>query len=101
MEKSSKSSIYNHSRSNNHELTCANNRTICREIGSNLASSAPGLKTIDATGKLVMPGGIDANTYLEHFAHKTRTADDFYTGTCAALAGGTTTISTSTRLQFI
>jgi dihydropyrimidinase len=50
------------------------------------------LKTVDATGKLVIPGGIDAHVHLEFYFMGTRTADDFYTGTRAALAGGTTTV---------
>ncbi|KOB70319.1 putative dihydropyrimidinase, partial [Operophtera brumata] len=49
--------------------------------------------TIDATGKLVMPGGIDPHTHLELEMMGAKTADDFYKGTRAAVAGGTTTIS--------
>ena len=48
---------------------------------------------IDAKGKLVIPGGIDTHTHLELHFMGTRTVDDFYTGTRAALAGGTTMIS--------
>ena len=66
---------------------------LIKEVGLNLASVQNVTKTIDASGKLVMPGGIDANTYLEYFTTGTRTADDFFSGTRAALAGGTTTIS--------
>lgn len=60
-----------------------------------------GTKVIDAKGKLIIPGGIDTHTHMELFFMGTRTADDFYTGTKAALAGGTTTISkyTSTRIK--
>ncbi len=67
---------------------------LIKDIGENLnAVQLNATKTIDAAGKLVIPGGIDANTYLEYFTQGTRTADDFYTGSKAALAGGTTTIS--------
>ncbi|XP_043720125.1 dihydropyrimidinase-like isoform X1 [Telopea speciosissima] len=48
------------------------------------------VKVIDATGKYVMPGGIDPHTHLEtHFIYSD-TVDDFFTGQAAALAGGTT-----------
>ncbi|CAF2342524.1 unnamed protein product [Rotaria sp. Silwood2] len=64
---------------------------IIKQIGLNLIVPA-GTKTIDATGKYVMPGGIDTQTHLELQFMGTRTVDDFYTGTKAAIAGGTTTI---------
>jgi len=51
-----------------------------------------GTKTIDAKGKLVMPGGIDTHTHLDWNFMGSPTADDFYTGTRAALAGGTTMV---------
>ncbi|MEZ5425421.1 MAG: dihydropyrimidinase [Pyrinomonadaceae bacterium] len=49
-------------------------------------------RTIDATGKLVIPGGIDPHTHMELPFGGTESADDFYTGTRAAAFGGTTTI---------
>lgn len=45
---------------------------------------------IDATGKFVMPGGIDPHTHLAMEFMGTETIDDFFTGQAAALAGGTT-----------
>ncbi len=49
-------------------------------------------KTIDASGKLVIPGGIDPHTHMELPFGGTEASDDFFTGTRAAAFGGTTTI---------
>jgi dihydropyrimidinase len=49
-------------------------------------------KTIDASGMLVMPGGIDAHTHLDMPFGGTTSADDFESGTIAAAYGGTTTL---------
>jgi len=49
-------------------------------------------RRIDATGKLVVPGGIDAHTHMEMPFGGTFSADTFFTGTRAAAHGGTTTI---------
>jgi dihydropyrimidinase len=47
---------------------------------------------IDASGKLVIPGGIDPHTHMELPFGGTFASDDFFTGTRAAAFGGTTTI---------
>lgn len=47
---------------------------------------------IDAAGKYVMPGGIDAHTHLDMPFGGTTSSDDFETGTLAAAHGGTTSI---------
>src|SRR5437899_5267525 len=59
-------------------------------IGKGL--KAAGAKRIDATGKYVIPGGIDVHTYMELPFGGTFASDDFETGTRAAAFGGTTTI---------
>ncbi|KAI3388628.1 hypothetical protein SNEBB_008476 [Seison nebaliae] len=62
-----------------------------RQIGKNLRIDGQ-FDTIDASGMLVMPGGIDPHTHMNMGFMGTRTADDFFTGTRAAIAGGTTMI---------
>ncbi|MGA2882717.1 MAG: dihydropyrimidinase [Bryobacteraceae bacterium] len=52
----------------------------------------PGHEVLDATGMLLLPGGIDAHTHLDMPFGGTTSSDDFETGTLAAAIGGTTTI---------
>ena len=59
-------------------------------IGINLNMETD--KVIDASGKLVIPGGIDPHTHMELPFGGTFASDDFRTGTIAAAHGGTTTI---------
>ena len=49
-------------------------------------------RTIDATGKYVVPGGIDVHTHMQMPFGGTEASDTFATGTTAAAWGGTTTI---------
>lgn len=64
--------------------------TICR-VGKDIPSGEAD-ETVDLEGKLVFPGFIDAHTHFDLEVSGTVTADDFASGTIAAIAGGTTTV---------
>jgi dihydropyrimidinase len=64
-------------------------------VGETIAPSAgrrgpAGARVIDASGAYVMPGGIDPHTHMELPFMGTVASEDFFTGTSAAAAGGTT-----------
>lgn len=61
------------------------------EIKENI-SLEEGEESVDASGCMVMPGGIDAHTHFDMPAAECKTSDDFFSGTRAAIMGGTTTI---------
>lgn len=54
---------------------------------------APGTRDVDASGRLVLPGGVDAHCHFDQpTGDGSRMADDFLSGSRSALFGGTTTI---------
>ena len=60
-------------------------------VGSDLVDSSERV-TLDARGKYVLPGVIDAHTHFALRSRGTITADDFESGTKAAACGGVTTV---------
>ena len=62
-------------------------RTIGREL-----QVGPDVAVVDATGRYVLPGGVDTHVHLENVVGTTITCDTFASGTRAAAFGGTTTI---------
>jgi dihydropyrimidinase len=63
---------------------------IIKSIGQNLSVSAD--REIDATSKLIFPGGIDPHVHLDMPFMGTYSSDNYETGTRAALFGGTTMV---------
>lgn len=75
-----------------YDLAIGSDGRICSiAVGGSLPKDAYA-SVVDASGCFMVPGGIDAHVHLDYSMGDTVTCDDFYTGTKAALAGGTTTI---------
>jgi dihydropyrimidinase len=64
---------------------------VIKEVRAGIPAT-PSHTTLDASGMLLLPGGIDAHTHLDMPFGGTTSSDDFETGTRAAAMGGTTTI---------
>jgi dihydropyrimidinase len=71
------------------DVLCADGKI--QEIAESIDKPS-GCKEIDAGGQFVMPGGIDPHTHMQLPFMGTVTSEDFFTGTAAGLAGGTTMI---------
>ncbi len=64
---------------------------VIEAVGDGLSVPA-GTETVDAGGAFVMPGGIDPHTHMELPFMGTVATEDFFSGTAAGFAGGTTMI---------
>lgn len=62
-----------------------------KAVGPDLETPA-GAEVVDAGGAYVMPGGIDPHTHMELPFMGTTASEDFFSGTTAAMVGGTTMI---------
>mgnify|MGYP002146176290 FL=1 len=83
--------VVNADREQRADVLCVDGRIVA--VGDGAAAQAPaGAQTLDASGQYVVPGGIDPHTHMQLPFMGTVTMDDFFTGTAAALAGGTTSI---------
>ncbi len=71
------------------DVLCA--QGVIVDVGENLEAPT-GVQVLDAGGQLVLPGGIDPHTHMQLPFMGTVAVDDFYSGTAAGLAGGTTCI---------
>ena len=71
------------------DILCADGKITA--IGTKLDAPA-GTEVVDAGEAYVIPGGIDPHTHMQLPFMGTTASDDFYTGTAAGLAGGTTMI---------
>ena len=71
------------------DVLCQDGRIVAVAEG---LSAPAGATVVDAGGQYVMPGGIDPHTHMQLPFMGTVTMDDFFTGTAAGLAGGTTAI---------
>lgn len=81
--------VITHDESYRADVLCAGG--LIRAIGTNLDIPA-GTETLDGSGQYLMPGGIDPHTHMQLPFMGTVASEDFFSGTAAGLAGGTTSI---------
>ena len=65
-----------------------------------LGLEADSAKVVDASGKLILPGGVDPHTHFDLPMFETVSSDDHYTGHKAAAFGGTTTVMDFASFDF-
>ncbi|RCX07358.1 dihydropyrimidinase [Extensimonas vulgaris] len=83
--------VVNADRAERADVLCVAGRIAA--VGADAAAQAPaGAAVLDASGQYLLPGGIDPHTHMQLPFMGATTMDDFFTGTAAGLAGGTTSI---------
>lgn len=82
--------VVNHDQSQSADVLVSNGSI--SKFGANLSQSYSSTKIIDANGKYIFPGGIDPHVHMHLPTPAGFSSDDFYSGSRAALLGGTTTI---------
>ncbi len=75
------------------DVYCADGKIVA--VGPGLEKQQSSDTVIDASGQIVLPGGIDAHVHMELPFMGTESSDDFETGTAAGVAGGRRRSSTS------
>jgi dihydropyrimidinase len=81
--------LVTHEESYRADLLCVGG--LIQAIGDNLDAPA-GCQVLDGSGQYLMPGGIDPHTHMQLPFMGTVASEDFFSGTAAGLAGGTTSI---------
>ena len=81
--------LVTHEQSYRADVLCADG--LIQAIGNDLDAPA-GCQVLDGSGQYLMPGGIDPHTHMQLPFMGTVASEDFFIGTAAGLAGGTTSI---------
>ena len=81
--------VVTHDESYRADVLCHNG--LIAAIGDNLDVPAD-CEVLDGSGQYLMPGGIDPHTHMQLPFMGTVASEDFFSGTAAGLAGGTTSI---------
>lgn len=81
--------VITHDESYRADVFCADG--VIKAIGDNLDVPAA-VEVLDGGGQYLMPGGIDPHTHMQLPFMGTVASEDFFSGTAAGLAGGTTSI---------
>ncbi|MDX1369971.1 amidohydrolase family protein, partial [Pseudomonas sp.] len=81
--------LVTHEESYRADVLCADG--LIQAIGDNL-DAPTGCQVLDGSGQYLMPGGIDPHTHMQLPFMGTVASEDFFSGTAAGLAGGTTSI---------